>query len=92
MNKRTHAGVAVLVLAAAALLGACAKEEPAAADRAAPAAAPPPAIGGTGPAASVGAGLLPHRDNGPVDPGEVGGMRSVQPGAAEAAKSPPKKP
>lgn len=90
MNKRTHAVVAVLVPIAAAMLGACAKEETAAPDRAAPAATTPPAIGGTGPAADTGTGLLPRTDTAPVDPAEVGGMRSVQTAPAKAAKSPPK--
>jgi hypothetical protein len=73
MKKRTHAVVAVLV--ASGMLGACAKEETAGTDRAAPPPSPPPAIGGTGPTANAGGGLLPRRDNGPVDTGEVGGMR-----------------
>ena len=85
MRKRTHAVLAVF--AASVMLGACTKEETAGTDRAAPPPSPPPAIGGTGPA---GGGLLPHRDNAPVDPGDVGGMRSVQPGPADPAKSPPK--
>ena len=70
--KRTHLAAPLL---AALALGACAKEESARSDRAAsPPPPPPPAIGGTG--STVGGGLLPPRDNGPVDPGEVGGMRS----------------
>jgi hypothetical protein len=78
------------VLAASVTLGACAKEETAGTDRAAPPPAPPPAIGGTGPAANAGGGLLPHRDNAPVDPGDVGGMRSKPTVPADTAGSPPK--
>jgi hypothetical protein len=86
MKKRTHAVSAVLV--ASVMLGACAKEETAGTDRAAPPPAPPPAIGGTGPA---GGGLLPHRDNAPVDPGDVGGMRGKPTIPADTAGNPPKR-
>lgn len=85
MRKRTPAVLAVL--AASVMLGACAREETAGTDRAAPPPSPPPAIGGTGPA---GGGLLPHRDNAPVDPGDVGGMRSKPTIPPDTAKSPPK--
>lgn len=87
MRKRTHAVLALL--AASVMLGACAKEETPGTDRAAPPPSPPPAIGGTGPAANAG-GMLPHRDNAPVDPGDVGGMRNKPTVPADTAKSPPK--
>jgi hypothetical protein len=88
MRKRTDAVLAVL--AASVMLGACAKDETAAADRAAAQPSPPPAIGGTGPDGNAGGGLLPHRDNAPVDPGDVGGMRSKPTIPADTARSPPK--
>jgi hypothetical protein len=88
MRKRTHAVLAVL--AASVMLGACGKDETAGTDRAAPPPSPPPAIGGTGPDGTAGGGLLPHRDNAPVDPGDVGGMRSKPTIPADTAKNPPK--
>jgi hypothetical protein len=82
-----HALIATLV--GSLMLGACARESAEPAKAAVPPS--PPAIGGAGPATNAGT-ILPARSNGPVDTGEVGGMRAKPAVATDnAAGNPPKR-
>jgi hypothetical protein len=74
-------------LTASLMLGACAQQDNAEPGRTALPPVPP-AVGGSGLGTGAGA-AVPARATGPVDTGEVGGMRAKPAIPADAAGNPP---